>query len=151
MIKYSSKINFYLGKVYRRVKVGRNRALYRTAGLIRTSAKRNLRIRSGPGRPGKPPHAHRRGGLRVIQFHVSGNKAIVGPLKFPRSNEWNEPVPFIHEFGGTFIRRSRIPDEKRTLRRVRYPQRSFMGETLERLMRKDKIPKQFRVSIAEVL
>jgi len=78
MIKYSAKINFYLNKVHRRVKTGRNRALYRTAGLIRTSAKRNLRIRSGPSRPGKPPHAHRRGGLRVIQFHVSAIKLLLG-------------------------------------------------------------------------
>ena len=149
MMRYRTKVQFLISKLHRRVRAGKNRALYRTAGLIRATARNNvLRVRKGTATPGKPPHSHTRGGLRVIQFHVSNDKAIIGPLKFPRSSDWNEPVTHIHEFGGVFFRRYK---KTSTIRRAIYPERSFMGTTLKRLMDKDKIPKQFRVSIAELL
>jgi hypothetical protein len=143
MIRYSAKTVFYFDKLATRIKIGKNRALYRTAGLVRLTARRLLRVRSGPGRPGAAPHAHTRGGLREIRFSVFGNVAIVGPTKFANSTFWDEPVPHIHEFGGIYISRRST--------RATYPQRSYMGVTIERLMSKGKIPKQFSVSIAQAL
>lgn len=142
-MRYSAKTIFYFNKLGKQVKVGRNRALYRVAGLIRTATKRSMRLRAGAAKPGSPPHAHRNPGLRAIQFHVRGNSAIVGPVRFPGSNFWDSPVTHIHEFGGVFVSRKGMM--------ARYPKRSYMGVTLERLMRSGKIPRQFSVSIAEVL
>lgn len=144
-MRYSARTVFYFSKLHRRVKIGRNRGLYRVAGLIRTATKRSMRLRpkGTTSRPDHPPHAHVPNGLRVIQFSVFGNSAIVGPMKFPNSRFWDEPVTHIHEFGGTYISSKGII--------ARYPERSYMGTTLRRLMERGKIPREFSVSIAEAL
>lgn len=143
MIRYNAKFLFYFNKLGKKVKVATNRALYRVAGLIRTSERRVIRVRPNASRPGKPPHAHTPGGLRVIEFYVFGNRAIVGPKKFPGSNWWNQPVTHIHEFGGNYVSRKG--------KLARYPQRSYAATTLKRLEAKGAIPKQFAVTIGEVL
>lgn len=142
-MKYSAKFLFLTNKLAKKAKIGTNRALYRVAGLIRTTERRAIRVRPGAGRAPSPPHAHTQGGLRVIEFAVTGNRAVIGPKKFPGSNFWNSPVPHIHEFGGQYVSR------KGAL--ARYPQRSYAGATLKRLMDKGKITKEFSVTIAEVL
>lgn len=144
-MRYNAKIIWYFGKLTKKVKLGTNRALYRTAGLIATAERRSIRFRPGPSRPNKPPHAHRagRGGLRAIEFYVSGNSAIVGPKRFPGSRWWNEPVTHIHEFGGVYFNRKG--------KKANYPERSYAATTLKRLLAKNVIPKQFAVSIAEML
>jgi hypothetical protein len=142
-MKYNAKFLFYFSKLSKKVKIGTNRALYRVAGLVRTTERRTIRVRPNASRPGTPPHAHTSGGLRVIEFHVSGNRAIIGPKRFAGSSWWNQPVTHIHEFGGQFVSR------KGNL--AKYPQRSYAGETLNRLQKQGKIPKQFAVSIAEVI
>jgi hypothetical protein len=144
-MKYNAKFVFYTAKLAKKVKLGTNRALYRTAGLIRTSERRIIRVKPGskPGKPGSPPHAHTAGGLRIVEFHVFGNSAIVGPKKFPRSNWWNQPVTHMHEFGGQFISKKGLL--------ANYPQRPYASLVLKRLMEKGKIPKQFGVTIAETL
>lgn len=142
-MRYSAKFIWYVGKLTKKVKLGTNRALYRTAGLIRTAERRTIRVRPGTARPGKPPHAHTHGGLRAIEFYVYGNSAIIGPKRFPGSRWWDEPVPHMHEFGGTFFNRKG--------KKATYPERSYAATTLKRLLAKNAIPKQFAVSIAEVL
>lgn len=132
--------NLRFNNVTRRVKRGKRNALYQVAGLVRTATKRSMRTRAGPSRPGSPPHAHTRGGLRVINFVVdeAANAALVGPIKFPGSNFFNEPVPHIQEFGGNFSHRRRF---------FYYPPRSYMNYTVEKLKRTGKIPKAFAVNI----
>lgn len=142
-MRYSAKTVFYWNKLYKRVKIGTYRALYRTAGLLRTASKRSMRLRPGPAKAGSPPHAHTANGLRVIEFAVLGNTAIVGPKKFPGSNFWSQPVTHMHEFGGDYISRKGVL--------AHYPERSYMGITLRRLMAKGKISREFRISIAEAL
>jgi hypothetical protein len=143
-MKYSGRVLFYVQKLTQRVRVAKNRALYRTAGLIRTATKRSLRIRRGASRPPAPPHAHTRGGLREIRFIVdeAQGAALIGPLKFGTSNFFNEPVPHMHEFGGMFIARRGY---------WRYPKRSYMKYTLDKLVASGKIPREFSASIAEIL
>lgn len=144
-MRYNAKFLFYFNKLSKKVKIAKNRGLYRIAAYIRTAEKRIIRYKPGapPGRENSPPHAHTHGGLRVIEFYVFGNQAIVGPKKFPNSNWWNQPVTHMHEFGGNYISR------KGQL--ARYPRRPYASLVIERLKRDGKIPKQFAVTIGEVL
>jgi hypothetical protein len=126
-----------------RVKRGKRDALYSVCGLIRRDAIDRLKIRPGPSRPPASPHAHSKAGLRVIDFHVSGNTGIVGPRKFPNSNRYNKPVPAIHEFGG------QVMSLRGAFRLVLYPKRPYMSKTVEKL--KTKIPREFSIQLGRVL
>lgn len=143
--KYSSRTTLF----FERFRVRKNRAkregIYSVAGLIASSAKQSLRIRRGPSRPGAIPHAHTRGGLRMIQFAVDGNRAIIGPVRFPRSRQYNEPVPSIHEFGKLVYTLSGI------MRLKKYPERPYMYPTIKRLARRGKLPRNFSAQVAKVL
>ena len=143
-MKYSAKFLFQFQKLSKRDRIRQNKALYRVAGYIRTAERRIIRYKPGskPGRPGSPPHAHTHGGLRVVEFYVFGNRAIVGPVKFPSSNWWNQPVTHMHEFGGTFISRKG--------KLARYPQRPYASLVLERIIASGKIPKQFALSLGRI-
>lgn len=143
-LKYSGRVLFYTQKLTQRVKIARNRALYRTAGLIRTATRRSMRVRPGPSSPDTPPHAHTRSGLREIRFvvDVGEGAAIIGPLKFNSSRFFDQPVPHIHEFGGIFLARRGY---------WRYPKRSYMKYTLDKLIANGKIPRQFAASMAEII
>jgi len=141
-IKYSGRVQFFFEKFRKRVRIARNQALYRTAGLIRTACRRTIRVRSGPGKAPNPPHAHTRGGIREIRFSVFGDSAIIGPIKFAGSNFFDQPVPHIHEFGGTYIARRFL---------ATYPQRSYMSATLKRLEQQGAIPRQFSAVVARIL
>ena len=149
-IKYQARIQFYFQKFTKHVKVAENRGLYRVAGYIRTATKRSMRLRTGASTPGKPPHAHvaSNSGLRAIQFNVNSTttQAIIGPVKFPGSNYFNEPATYIQEFGGVFT------GSFRTRRKpARFPERSYMYSTVKRLAEQGKIAKEFAVSIAELM
>lgn len=143
-LKYSAKTLWYFQKLQKNIKVGKSRAIFRVAALVRTSAKRSLRLRAGPSQAPAPPHAHTRAGLRAIAFAVdpSLDSAIVGPIKFAGSNFFDSPVPHIHEFGGSYLARTGI---------YQYPERSYMSSTLKKLVAQGAIPRQFSASLAEVL
>lgn len=130
---------FYLQRFHYAVEKGSKAGLLRTARLIRGASIRTLRISSRTSLPGNPPFAKTRGGLRLIEYVVYNNGAIIGPIKFNSSNTHNKPVPHIHEFGGTFFTRTR---------QVYYPQRSFMYHTLKQLIARGMIAKEFRVGLA---
>lgn len=102
-----------------------------------------MRTRDGASRPGTPPHAHTRGGLRVIKFDadVKADAGLVGPVKFPGSNFFNEPVPHIHEFGGEYVSRRSI---------ATYPERSFMWGPTKKLIRRGKIIKRYSVALGRL-
>jgi hypothetical protein len=145
-MKFTARVEFYFQKMARKVKVAENKAIYRVAGLIRTATKRSMRMRKGSSKPGRPPHAHQpsSAGLRAIAFAVDYNKtrAIIGPIKIRRSNFFDAPATHIQEFGGVF----------RTLRAVAfYPKRSYMKYTLDKLIAKGLINKEFSVGMAKVI
>lgn len=143
-LRYSAKTLFYVQRLNKQVKAGTTSGLYRTAGFVRSTARRSLRVRPGASTPGFPPHAHTRAGLRVIEFDVDpvAEAAIVGPIKFPGSNYFNEPVTYIHEFGGTFL----------SLRGYwRYPERSYMYYTLKKLVASGRIPKEFSLAMGRII
>ena len=143
-IRYSTKPLLYAQKMATRVRVAKSRALYQVAGLTRTAAKRSMRLRLGASTPGSPPHAHTRAGLRAIEFVVdeAAGAAIVGPVKFAGSNYFNEPVTYVHEFGGTFLASRGY---------WRYPERSYMYYTLKKLVASGKIPREFTLAMGRII
>lgn len=128
----------------KRISKARYKALYRLLGLIRVTASRSMRSRPGPSRPGAPPHSHKRPGLKLINFTVdrAQEAGLVGPMKFSASNFFNEPVPHIQEFGGTFFHLRKL---------YNYPERSYMGWTIKKLQREGKILRTFSVSLGTEL
>ena len=132
---------FYLQKFQYTVDKGKQRGLRNVAALIRGACIRTLRVSRKTAPAGHPPYAKTRGGLRVIEFSVYRNGAIIGPVKFPSSDFFNQPVPHIHEFGGLFFSRSKY---------FNYPQRSYMNHTLKQLIARGKIPKEFSVGMARL-
>lgn len=130
---------FYTTKFNRAVAKGKTAGLERLAAYIRGAAIRTLRISQRTSSPGNPPYAKTRGGLRIMKYTVYKNGAIIGPVKFPGSNFFNQPIPHIHEFGGTFFSRKGY---------YRYPQRSYQGHTLRQLQKRGAIPKEFSVGVA---
>lgn len=143
-VKYTSRTTLFFERLRVKKNRGKREAIYSLSGLIARSAKQSLRVRPGPARPGAIPHAHTRGGLRVIQFAVDRNRSIIGPIKFARSSRFNEPAPAIHEFGKVVVdlRRGRV---------MKYAKRPFMSTTLKRLNRRGLIPKTFSASIARII
>lgn len=132
---------FYLQKFNYTVDKGKQKGLRDVAALIRGACIRSLRISQRTSPPGNPPYAKSRGGLRVIEFSVYTNGAIIGPVKFSGSNFFDQPVPHIHEFGGTYMGRTTY---------YNYPERSYMNHTLKQLVAQGKIPKQFSVSMGKL-
>jgi hypothetical protein len=131
-IFYLQKFNYYKAKA----KIA---GLRKTALYIRGACIRTLRVSKRISPPGHPPYSKTKGGLRVIEAAVYSNGAIIGPVKFPNSNSANQPVTHIHEFGGLFVTRQGYAN---------YPQRSYMNYTLQQLLRRGVIPKEFSVGMA---
>lgn len=141
--KFKTRTQYFFNALRARRRRAVRDGLYSVSGLIATAARRRLRVRRGSSQPGKTPHAHTRGGLREIRFAVQGNTSIIGPVKFPRS-QFDRPVPNIHEFGGE------TQEQTIRFRLFHYPARPYMGPTLESLKQRNRIPKQFAVSVARV-
>lgn len=143
MLKMSARTVTFFKQLKVRVNRAKRDALYSVCGLIRRDAINRLKVRSGPARPSASPHAHTRGGLRLIDFHVSGNTGIIGPRKFPSSNQYNKPLPAIHEFGGQVFSVGKV------FRTYSFPKRPYMSKTVEKLG--PKLPRQFSVQMGKIL
>lgn len=141
-MRFQVRAQYFFQKLNARIKEAKIKGLYRVCGLIRSATRRTLRVAKGPSSPGKPPHAHTSGGLRLISFAVNGNTGMIGPDKFAGSNSLDEPVTFVQEFGGTFSSKWGYKQ---------YPERSYMNYTLNRLQTQGLIGKEFSTTIARVL
>ena len=143
MLKLSARTVTFFKQLKVRAKRAKRNALYSVCGLLRRDAINRLKVRPGKSTPPGSPHAHTRGGLRVIDFHVSGNTGIIGPRKFPSSNKYNKPVPAIHEFGGEVFSLGK------KFRQYSFPARPYMSKTVEKLA--PKLPKQFAVQMGRII
>lgn len=143
MLKLSARTVTFFKQLKVRVQRGKRNAIYSVCGLIRRDAINRLKVRPGRSRPPASPHAHTKGGLRLIDFHVSGNTGIIGPRKLPSSNRYTKPVPAIHEFGG------QVFSIGRTVRSYAYPARPYMSKTVEKLG--PRIPKEFSVQMGRII
>ena len=143
MITYSARTVTFFKQLRVRKDRGKRDAIYGVAALIRRSAINRLKVRPGASTPGAAPHAHTLAGLRVIQFNVSGNTAIIGPIKFSSSRQYNEPLPSIHEFAKTLFTLRRI------FKIVNFKARPYMSTTIKSL--EGRIPKEFSLQLGKVL
>ena len=97
---------------------------------VRQSARKSLRVKpvlakSGKknvSKPGQPPIAHEKGGLRRIYYFYDRGQGsmIVGPVKFKGDRP---TAPALHEFGGVRMTPRGM---------ARYPKRPFMRPALEK-------------------
>ena len=141
--KFITRVQIFFTSFQARYKKNRDFSLTQTLSFIRTSVRRALRKRPGASRPGSPPHAHTRGGLREINYDQRGNEGVVGPRKFRGSRFFNRPVPNIQEVGGVAVAstfRQRII--------ANYPERSYMWSTVKKLQRGGRISRKFSISLA---
>lgn len=142
-MRFTARVRVFTNVFKRKYNIARDASLTQTCSFIRKATRSSLRVRKGASRPGSPPHAHTRAGLREINYDVKGNEGIIGPRRFSGSNFFNRPVPNIHEIGGVAIRR-------RAFAMHRYPERSFMYSTTKRLAKTGRISSRFRVSFQRV-
>lgn len=117
-------------KVAHAVDRAKRRALARAGAFIRQTARRSMRRKKGSAPPGKPPHVHEGSLRRLIFFGYdpATDSVVIGPVGFRRST-----APNVLEFGGTaIVEKRRRRGRKRSRRKVRIAQRSYMGPALKK-------------------
>jgi len=116
-------------KVLRKAKDATFRSLGHAAAALRLMARRSIRRRKGPSRPGTPPHTHTKRLPSAIVYAVDrpDQRAVIGPA---RSIAGTSGMP--HEFGGRY-------------KGQRYPRRPFMGPALEQV--RDRLPRMWASSV----
>lgn len=110
-VEQAKDLFFDRERVMAAVARGKRAALSKGAALVRLIAKRSIRKRKGPSKPGNPPHSHK-GQLRNLLFYAydpNTESAVAGPARLTRSTE----APATLEFGGS------VPSGFRDRRRVR--------------------------------
>lgn len=142
--KFKSKTVFFFQRLMVSHRIAKDRGLSRIGALVRGALRRTLRVTADPRRassPGTPPYCHTQGGLRVIAFDAGTRDVIIGPVKFPGSNFFNQPVPHIHEFGGTYFSRKGF---------YQYPERSYESYTLRQLHARGLIPIEYSSEVRKL-
>lgn len=140
-MRIGTRFTIFIDRFRRKVRDASKTSINRTAALIRLEARQSMRIRKRASPPGTPPSARTRGGLREINYHVSGNTAIIGPRRFRGSNSLNRPVPNVHEKGGIAIAKGRRGHASFV---KRFPERSFMYRAVKTLKSKGKLSSKFK-------
>lgn len=130
------------------------KALSKAGAFIRRRARSSLRRRKKRSEPGQPPSVHtsdRVATLKNILFAYEPEREtlVVGPVKLNQKTILGPQlgvatVPQVHEFGATVkIREAKVGQHWRSgrrrirrgqpvrVRRVKYPERPFMGPALE--------------------
>lgn len=116
------------------------RALMRAGGFIRGVAKRSIRKRRGPSKPGNPPHSHIGTLKRFIlyAYDPGSQTVVVGPKALGSAQ-----APQALEHGGSV--RRKIHGHVRVFRIRRRP---FMGPSLE--VAAPKVEEFFRDAMEKV-
>lgn len=142
-MRFRVRLELSFRRLQQRIRIGSDRGLWQTVGLIRTDARRSMRFRKGPSAPGKPPTAHIPNGLREINFDVHYPIGIVGPRKFRKSNFFTDTTPHMQEFGGTYLRLFKRGGTKP----YTFPERSFMWASVKKLQKNNLIQSRFNITL----
>jgi len=142
VIRYSAKFKSYLNRFRVRKNRAVKEAIYSVAAMHRRKLISLFRLRPGPSREGAAPHAHTRGGLRIVRFAVDRNVAVVGSIKFPNTGA-SKAIPGVHEFGKTVLIFRPFPHI------VSYKPRPAASKAVEAL--RDRTPKHFAVTLGNTL
>ena len=105
-------------------------SLGHAGGILRKTAQRSIRRRTGPSRPGTPPNTHSGALRRSIRYAVDKQREEVriGPV----ASVIGTRLGPLHEFGGKN-------------KRGTYPARPFMGPAFKTIL--PRLPDQWRKSV----
>lgn len=95
MIAVKAKTSFDTAALKKKVDAATFRSLGHAGGAIRLTARRSIRRRKQPSRPGTPPHTQSGNLKRSIRYEVTQNDVKIGPVNEFGGKLWN-----LHEFGG---------------------------------------------------
>jgi phage gpG-like protein len=95
MINFKTRIQMNAAEVRKKVDQANFRSLGHAGGAIRLTARRSIRRRKLPSRPGTPPHTQTGGLKRSIRYEVGKHEVLIGPINEVGGRLWN-----LHEFGG---------------------------------------------------
>ncbi|TWU39323.1 hypothetical protein [Novipirellula artificiosorum] len=98
MIGLRVRIKFDGQQLKKKVKNATFRSLGQAGGAIRLTARRSIKRKKGPSRPGTAPHTQTGNIKRTIRYDVGKQKqdVAVGPVRVTASKLWE-----LHEHGGT--------------------------------------------------
>ncbi len=107
--------------VRRKLDDKRLKALRKAGAVLRLRARRKLRRRKRPSRPGEPPSVHAEGSFATLKniqfgFDTVAEAAIVGAIKIP-AKAGSEPAPGVMEHGGP----TSVDNPRRTIREIGKP------------------------------
>ncbi len=105
MIKITVRTQFDKQKLKKKAETATFTSLSEAGGAVRKTAKRSIRKRKKPSKPGSPPHTQTGMLKRVIRYDVTNNRTIVaiGPVNEIAGRIWN-----LHEFGGVATKRRKL-------------------------------------------
>lgn len=103
MIQIKTRTKLQAGKVRKKVEQANFRSLGHAGGAIRLTARRSIRRRKKPSRPGTPPNTPTGRLKRTIHYEVTASDVVIGPINEVGGKLWN-----IHEFGGTIRGRRKL-------------------------------------------
>jgi len=95
MINVRTRVQVNAASVRKKVDQTSIRSLGHAGGAIRKTARRSIRRRKLPSRPGRPPHTQTGGLKRSIRYEVGKHDVLIGPINEVGGRLWN-----LHEFGG---------------------------------------------------
>lgn len=144
-------------KVINRLSAGERRAMSKIGAFIRVSARQSMKRRKTVAPASSPPSVHSRSKVYTLKnilfgYEPTQHRVIVGPVllsRFAKTREAgrgntlvkaSEPIPALHEFGGT----AKLLSPKGDEREVRYAARPFMGPALERERQNGKLINAWR-------
>ena len=126
-------------KVQSAVDAGTRKVLSRFGAYVRRTARRSIRKRKRPSRPGAPPSSHTGLLKRFIFFGYDPSKksVVIGPERL--GNKGGD-APSLLEYGGTTA-----IDTRKGKRRARIEQRPYMGPAFEK--EQHQLPQMWRDAI----
>jgi len=107
MIEAKAKTKFDSAGVRKRVQAGSFRSLGHAGGAIRLTARRSIRRRKQPAKPGNPPHTQSGNLKRSIRFEAKPDEVLIGPVNEFGGTLWN-----LHEFGGSVHGRNLLKEHQ---------------------------------------
>ena len=105
MIGIKTKTKFHTSTLKRKVEQASFRSLGHAGGAIRLTARRSIRRRKKPSRPGSPPHTQTGRLKQSIRYEANKSlpDVVIGPVNEIAGRLWH-----LHEHGGIARKRKRL-------------------------------------------
>jgi len=152
VIKINTKIFFTAKPGKRAVDRATRRVLSKIGAFVRQRARRSIRKRKRPARPGQPPSSHKGLLKRLIYFGYEPEKksVVIGPTPLSSgvgSGYGPTTVPELLEEGGTVVatQRNKRRGKRPTRQRKQYSPHPYMRPAME--AEEPKLPDLWRDSV----